>query len=89
MGSTSSSFKKGAKGVVGCCCYFRLLKHDCPDWLSCGILASIAAQFGLKSISQFKKYLWWFEHKGNALQDLCKAAWYLDRLIDEFDPGTD
>ena len=35
------------------------------------------------------KYLWRFEHKGNALQDLRKAAWYLDRLIDEFDPTTD
>jgi hypothetical protein len=35
------------------------------------------------------KYLWRFEHKGNALQDLRKARWYLDRLIDEFDPTTD
>jgi hypothetical protein len=55
VGSTNSGFKKGAKGVVGCCCYFRLLKDDCPEWLSWGILASIAASFGLKSIGQFKK----------------------------------
>ena len=34
---------------------FRVLKDDCPDWLSWGILASIAASFGLKSIGQFKK----------------------------------
>ena len=34
---------------------FRVLKEDCPDWLSWGILASIAASFGLKSIGQFKK----------------------------------
>lgn len=34
---------------------FRFLREDCPDWLSYGILASIAASFGLKSIGQFKK----------------------------------
>jgi uncharacterized membrane protein YraQ (UPF0718 family) len=34
---------------------FRFLREDCPDWLSWGILASIAASFGLKSIGQFKK----------------------------------
>ena len=34
---------------------FRFLREDCPEWLSYGILASIAASFGLKSIGQFKK----------------------------------
>ena len=34
---------------------FRFLREDCPDWLSWGILASIGASFGLKSISQFKR----------------------------------
>ena len=34
---------------------FRFLREDCPDWLSYGILASIAASFGLKSIGKFKK----------------------------------
>ena len=34
---------------------FLVLKDDCPEWLSWGILASIAASFGLKSIGQFKK----------------------------------
>ena len=34
---------------------FRVLKEDCPEWLSWGILASIAASFGLRSIGQFKK----------------------------------
>ena len=33
---------------------FSVLKNDCPEWLSWGILASIAASFGLKSIGQFK-----------------------------------
>lgn len=34
---------------------FVFLKNDCPDWLSWGILASIAGSFGLKSIAKFKK----------------------------------
>ena len=34
---------------------FRVLKDDCPEWLSWGILALIGASFGLKSIGQFKK----------------------------------
>lgn len=34
---------------------FRFLREDCPDWLSWGILASIGASFGLKSIGAFKK----------------------------------
>ena len=29
--------------------------RSAPDWLQWGILASIAASFGIKSISQFKK----------------------------------
>lgn len=33
---------------------FRVLREDCPEWLSWGILASIGASFGLKSISSFK-----------------------------------
>lgn len=28
-----------------------------------------------------QKYLWRYEEKGNALQDLQKAEWYLKRLI--------
>ena len=34
---------------------FLVLTNDCPEWLSWGILASIAASFGIKSIGQFKK----------------------------------
>ena len=31
------------------------LKNDCPDWISYGILASIAGSFGLKGIAKIKK----------------------------------
>ena len=34
---------------------FCVLKDDCPEWLSWGILASIAASFGLKRMGQFEK----------------------------------
>jgi hypothetical protein len=33
---------------------FRFLREDCPEWLTYGILASIAASFGLKSITKLK-----------------------------------
>ena len=34
---------------------FLFLKNDCPEWLSWGILVSIGASFGVKSIGAFKK----------------------------------
>jgi hypothetical protein len=34
---------------------FRFLREDCPEWLSWGILVSIGASFGVKSIGAFKK----------------------------------
>mgnify|MGYP006256049683 FL=1 len=33
---------------------FRFLREDCPEWLTYGILASIAASFGLKSITKIR-----------------------------------
>ena len=32
------------------------------------------------------KYLWRYRYKGKPLEDLKKARWYLDRLIEEYDP---
>ena len=29
-----------------------------------------------------QKYLWRYQHKSNPVQDLQKAKWYLDKLID-------
>jgi len=29
------------------------------------------------------KYLWRFDYKGNPIEDLQKAKWYLDKLINE------
>ena len=34
---------------------FLFLKNDCPDWISYGILASIAGSFVLKGIAKIKK----------------------------------
>ena len=33
------------------------------------------------------KYLWRYRYKGKPLEDLKKARWYLDRLIEEHDPN--
>ncbi len=33
------------------------------------------------------KYIWRFEHKENAVQDLQKSSWYLDKLIAEIRNG--
>ena len=34
---------------------FLFLKYDCPDWISYGMLASIAGSFGLKGIAKIRK----------------------------------
>lgn len=31
------------------------------------------------------KYVWRYRHKDNPIQDLKKARWYLDRLIEEYE----
>ena len=31
------------------------------------------------------KYIWRYRYKGKPLEDLKKARWYLDRLIEEYD----
>ena len=31
------------------------------------------------------KYLWRFDYKGKAVEDLNKAKWYLDKLIEHMD----
>lgn len=33
------------------------------------------------------KYLWRYDRKGKPVEDLRKAAWYLDRLTDEMEVG--
>ena len=33
------------------------------------------------------KYIWRFEHKENAVQDLQKSSWYLDKLIADMQNG--
>ena len=31
------------------------------------------------------KYLWRYEHKGKAIEDLEKATWYINRLKDQYE----
>ena len=32
-----------------------------------------------------KKYLWRYEHKGKAIEDLEKATWYINRLKEQYE----
>lgn len=34
------------------------------------------------------KYLWRYESKGNPIQDLLKAQWYLERLIQQHEASS-
>lgn len=55
---------------------------QCIDWIA-------ALLYGKEFKGYLKgnvlKYLWRHENKGNPVQDLKKARWYLDELIDEFE----
>ena len=31
------------------------------------------------------KYLWRYEHKGKAIEDLEKATWYINRLKEQYE----
>lgn len=67
------------------------LNHDpvnSPNHYASGAVECIDAIQASMTAEQFvgyckgnaMKYLWRFDQKGNAKQDLEKAAWYLDRL---------
>lgn len=47
----------------------------------------VAEQFDYK-IGCAIKYLWRADHKGNKLEDLKKAAWYLNRTIAQIENET-
>lgn len=62
-----------------------------PDHYNQGDIECIDAMKAAMSEEQFKgylrgcamKYLWRFDNKGNPIEDLHKAKWYLERLIEE------
>jgi len=55
---------------------------ECID----AIAAALGAGFRPFLQGQVIKYLWRFEHKNQA-EDLRKAQWYLNKLIDEVENG--
>lgn len=64
-----------------------LVNH--PDHYTKGGIECIEAMEAAMSDEAFRgyckgniiKYLWRYESKGNPMQDLLKAQWYLERLI--------
>lgn len=60
-----------------------------PDHYTKGGIECIQAMEAAMSSEAFRgyckgnvlKYLWRYESKGNTIQDLLKAQWYLERLI--------
>ena len=62
---------------------------NCPDHYNAGKLECIDAIEASMSVEAFKgylkgnveKYVWRMAYKGRAVEDLRKAAWYLNRLI--------
>jgi len=56
-------------------------------------IEAIRASLGLEGFVAYcrgnvQKYLWRSEHKGKTVEDMKKAAWYLDRAIEELErPG--
>lgn len=66
---------------------------DHPSHYNAGDVECIDALKALASREEYKgflrlnavKYLWRMGHKGDALEDLEKARWYLDRLISELE----
>lgn len=58
-----------ASGSIEC---IEAIKSSMPQEQFCGYLKG-----------NIMKYLWRYEHKGKPVEDLQKAKWYLERLINE------
>lgn len=63
-----------------------------PHYTQGGIecIEAIRASLGLEGFVSYcrgniQKYLWRSEHKGKRIEDMKKAAWYLNRAIEEME----
>ena len=61
--------------------------HYNKEGIECIDAISAALGEGMEYYLQgnIMKYLWRFDYKGKAVEDLNKAKWYLDRLIQEME----
>lgn len=59
--------------LSGPCCEY------CGNTIEC---ITVAEQHGF-NIGNALKYLWRADHKGSAIEDLRKAAWYVQRAISQ------
>jgi len=63
--------------------HYQSAEVECID----AIKAATGDGFGYHLQGTVLKYLWRYQHKGNPVQDLKKARWYLDKLIEWCDPA--
>ena len=62
--------------------HYNTTEIECID----AIRAATGDGFQFHLQGTVMKYLWRYRYKGKPLEDLKKARWYLDRLIEEHDP---
>ena len=63
--------------------HYQSAEVECID----AIKAATGDGFGYHLAGTIIKYIWRYQHKGNPVQDLKKARWYLDKLIEWCDPA--
>ena len=58
-----------------------------PDGIECidAIKACLGEGFKFYLQGNAMKYLWRYEHKGKAIEDLEKATWYINRLKEQYE----
>lgn len=59
--------------------HYKVGEIECID----AIKSALGVGFSYYLQGQIMKYMWRFRHKGQTLDDLQKAEWYLVRLINE------
>lgn len=79
--------QSGRIGVLGCPVnhppHYTAGRIECIDAIET-MVGDLDGESGYLA-GQVLKYLWRHRFKDNAHQDLCKARWYLDRLIGKFE----
>lgn len=60
-------------------------KHYTHGDIECidAIRSALGDNFRYYCQGAIMKYMWRFEHKGKPEEDLAKARWYLERMIEE------
>ena len=69
--------------VFGCDWGGSLTKKEAWDECIAAIQAALGPNFKYYLQGNIMKYLWRFDYKGKPLEDLQKAQWYLNTLMED------